>query len=269
MTIRAAVESLTREWRFKRRLPREFGCAAVWVSPAGGLRYLLRRMSSIDPELLGLAKEFVRAGDVVWDVGANVGLFTVASASLAGAQGRVVACEPDEWLITLLRRSAREQSRTAAPITIVPVAVAKELDVRTFCIAKRARATNFLAGYGSSQTGGVSEERCVFTAPLDWLSERLPPPDVLKIDVEGAELEVLQGAARLLSDERPVILCEVSEAAAVGVSALLQAHGYIVCDGSKPSTDRIPLHRAPWSTVAFPRERAGANGRVQLRSESA
>jgi FkbM family methyltransferase len=222
-------------------------------------------MRSIDPELLGLAKEVVRAGDVVWDVGANLGLFAVASASLAGARGRVVACEPDEWLITLLRQSVQDQDSGTAPITIVPAAIARELGVRTFCIAKRARATNFLAGYGSSQTGGVSEERCVIAVPLDWLSERLPPPDVLKIDVEGAELEVLQGATQLLTAKRPIVLCEVSEDASPEVSALLEAHDYIVYDGSRPSSERVPLRRAPWSTLGFPREVAGANGVTQLR----
>ncbi len=265
MTIRGTVESLTRDWRFKRRLPPELGRAPLWVSPAGGLRYLFKPMRSIDPELLGLAREVVRAGDVVWDIGANLGLFAVASASLAGARGRVVACEPDEWLITLLRQSIKDQNAGTAPITIVPAAVARELGVRTFCIAKRARATNFLAGYGSSQTGGVSEERCVIAVPVDWLSERLPPPDVLKIDVEGAELEVLQGATQLLKTKRPIVLCEVSADASLKVSALLGAHDYIVCDGSHPSSERVPLSRAPWSTLAFPREVVDASGVMRLR----
>jgi FkbM family methyltransferase len=177
----------------------------------------------------------------------------------------VIACEPDEWLVGLLRRSVRDQTAVAAPITIVPAAIARELGLRSFCIAKRARATNFLAGYGSSQTGGVSEERCVIAIPLDWLNERLPSPDVLKIDVEGAELEVLQGATKLLSTRRPIVVCEVSEEGSRDVTALLQSHGYTLFDGSKPRLERTPLDRAPWSTLAFPREVVDSNGFAQLR----
>jgi FkbM family methyltransferase len=260
VAIRRTVESLTREWRFKRRLPKDLGHAPLWVSAAGGLRYLFKRMRSIDPELLGLAREVVRPGDVVWDIGANVGLFAVAAAILAGARGRVIACEPDEWLVALLRRSANDQDRAAAPITIVSAAVAKELGLRGFCIAKRSRATNFLTGYGSSQTGGVAEERCVIAVPLDWLAAQLPPPNVLKIDVEGAELEVLQGAANLLTTSRPIVVCEVTETGSREVAALLKSHGYVLFDGSKPSHERDQLDLAPWSTLAVPREILDTDG---------
>jgi hypothetical protein len=97
-SVRSTLERITGQWRFKRRLPASFGRAPLWVSPSSGLRYLLKPMTAIDPELLGLIQEFVRPGDCVWDVGANVGLFSVAAARIAGRQGRVVAVEPDAWL---------------------------------------------------------------------------------------------------------------------------------------------------------------------------
>src|SRR5262249_37577808 len=147
-----------------------------------------------------LAVEFVRPGKVVWDIGANSGIFAFAAANLTGSSGSVVAFEPDTWLVQLLRRSARIQ-RDAGPVQVVAAAVAKDCDLRTFNIAQRSRAANFLDGYDtvarSRQTGGVAERHTVVTLTLDWLAERLPAPDVIKIDVEGAELEVLQGGERL------------------------------------------------------------------------
>jgi FkbM family methyltransferase len=268
MTVRRTLEVLTRSWRFKRHLPPEFGGAALWVSPAGGLRYLFKRMRSIDPELLRLAAEVVRTGDVVWDVGANVGLFSVASASLAGASGRVIAYEPDDWLVGLLRRSAKSRGPIAAPITIVPVAIAQDVELRTFCIAKRARATNFLAGYGTTQTGGIAEQRSVMAVPLDWLSKRLPTPNVLKIDVEGAELEVLKGATSLLTVARPIILCEVGLDTSLEVASLLKKFDYVVCDGAIPISDRSHLNAAPLSTLAFPSEMLGAGAPLSRSSGS-
>ncbi len=167
-------------------------------------------MDSVDPALCGLAREFVARDHVVWDVGANIGLLSFASAHLAGGTGKVFAFEPDAWLVQLLRHSASIQPPSSAPVQIVPVAVASACDLRTFNIAVRSRATNSLAGYGHNQTGGIAEQQTVMTVALDWLAERLPLPDVIKIDVEGAELEVLNGAIGLLKRKAPTVLCEVS-----------------------------------------------------------
>lgn len=250
--IRKAAEKLTRGLRFPRKLPKEFGSNPIWVSPSAGLRYLLRPLAEIDPMLFRLAKEFVKAGDVVWDIGANVGLFTFSAASLAGKNGLVVALEPDTWLVQLLRRSARLQSGESAVVRVVPAAVAQSVDLRTFHIASRSRAANFLNGYGSTQTGGSAEEQIVITVSLDWLAERFPLPNVLKIDVEGAELEVLQGAESLLTKTRPTLLCEVSPEASPAVTKFLLGHGYRLYDGEVQDHQRRELEIAPWITVAIP-----------------
>src|SRR5205807_3129748 len=137
--------------------------------------------------------------------GANVGLFAFSSAYLSGPRGLVVALEPDAWLVQLLRRSSIGQPASCAPVHIVPAAVAQSVGLRTFNIAARSRSTNSLNGYGSTQTGGIAEEQIVMTVSLDWLSERYLLPDILKIDVEGAELEVLKGAEALFEKRRPVL----------------------------------------------------------------
>src|SRR5437870_1265436 len=97
--LRSLAERLTRSLRFKRRLPGAFGRVPIWVSPSAGLKYLFRSMSNVDPALLQLVSEFVAADHVVWDVGANVGLFSFAAAFQAGPRGLVVSVEPDVWLV--------------------------------------------------------------------------------------------------------------------------------------------------------------------------
>ncbi|HXU38816.1 MAG TPA: FkbM family methyltransferase [Blastocatellia bacterium] len=209
-------------------------------------------MKEIDCVLFNLAREFVHKDNVVWDVGANVGLFAFSAAYLAGANGLVVALEPDEWLVQLLRRSSRAQSPVCAPVHAVPAAVAEAVDLRTFHIAARSRATNSLKGYGSTQTGGVAEEQIVVTVTLDWLSERYALPDVLKIDVEGAELEVLRGAEVLLERKRPIVLCETSGETSSEVTKLLLKKGYRIYNGEIPKGERKELRAAPWTTIALP-----------------
>lgn len=207
-------------------------------------------MEAVDPELSALAVEFVRAGDVVWDVGANVGLFTFSAAHLAGPKGQVVALEPDVWLVQLLRRSAAIQSAQSAQVRIVSAAVANSCDLREFSIARRSRAANFLTGYDSTQTGGVSEKQTTVCLTLDWLSHRLPIPGIVKIDVEGAEFEVLEGAVGLLESHHPIILCEVSSESSRKVTELLKDHRYQIYDAQVPCNHRHALDLAPWSTIA-------------------
>jgi FkbM family methyltransferase len=209
-------------------------------------------MAQVDPGLFRLAAELVRPGAVVWDVGANVGLFSFAAAHLAGARGSVAAFEADSWLVGLLRRSAAIQPPSSAPVQVVPAAVAGSCGLRSFNISSRSRSSSFLSGYGSSQAGAVAERQTVVALSLDWVAERLPPPDVLKIDVEGAELEVLEGATRLLEARRPVLLCEVSAPRSAEVAALLRGRGYRVLDGDEAPARRGDLAAAPWTTLALP-----------------
>jgi FkbM family methyltransferase len=96
-----------------------------------------------------------------------------------------------------------------AIIKVVMAAVASEISLRQFSIATSSRASNALAEYGSSQMGGVREQQIVATFYLDWLVKKLPRPNIIKIDVEGAEIEVLRDLSYTLNEVRPLILCEV------------------------------------------------------------
>jgi FkbM family methyltransferase len=251
--FRGVAELFTRRLVFRRRMPAEFGAGSIYVSPAAGLKFLCKPLEHADPPLLALARDYVHAGDVVWDVGANVGLFTFAAASRAGPSGKVFALEADDWLIGLLRKSARLSAPGRAPVVPIGVAVAEECGLREFQLATRSRASNALAGYGHSQTGGFREKRMVVAVSLDWLLEFLPPPAFVKIDVEGAEPEVLQGASRLIDRCRPRIACEVPGQVRERIAEFFFARDYYLIDGDLPLERRTPLSLPVWNTVALPR----------------
>lgn len=250
--LRQLAERVSRDWTFRRRLPADFGHAPIVVTPSAGLRYVTRRMDSVDPVLMRLAREFVTPGAVVWDVGANVGLFSFAAASLAGPSGQVIALEPDTWLVQLLRRSARMQSEQSAPVKVVPAAVAEAPAHRTLCLAQRSRAANYLSEYGTIQTGGNREDQTIVALNLDWMTGFAPLPSLIKIDVEGAEVEVLHGARKLFDECRPVVICEVIPATAAAVTEFFTSRGYDILDGERPREHRRPLETAPWCTLAIP-----------------
>ncbi len=249
MRLRSALERATHRFVVRRRLPPPFAGARIYVSTEGGLRYLTRGMARADPPLLRLAREVVRPGSTVWDIGANVGLFSFAAAVAAGPRGHVLAVEPDPVMAGLLRRSAAENPGHAR-VEVVPAAVSDEISVARFHVARRNRATNHLAGFGSGQAGGVRSTDLVLTVTLDWLAARFPVPDVVKIDVEDAEMAVLAGGGELLT-ACPTIICEVTARNSAPVWQLLDSRGYTLYDGDQPQPDRVPMDTAPFNTLAM------------------
>jgi FkbM family methyltransferase len=149
----------------------------------------------------------VREGDVVYDIGANVGFFTLLAASLAGRSGAVYAFEPLPHNLAFLRRHlAVNDDANAAEVHVMDVALSSASGVARFATATSA-AMGRLADIGDLE---------VRTETIDELvsSGRIAPPRFMKIDVEGAEHAVLTGAAATLARERPVLL--------------LSTHGYEV-----------------------------------------
>src|SRR2546421_503378 len=106
--MRRVAERLSRGVVMTRRMPARFGGSRIYVSPeGGGLRFWRPGLEQCDPTLFRLVEEFVRPGDTVWDIGANMGLLTFAAAHVAGPKGRVVAIEPDVEMARLLLMSRR------------------------------------------------------------------------------------------------------------------------------------------------------------------
>jgi FkbM family methyltransferase len=188
-------------------------------------------------------------------------LFSVAAAALAGPRGQIFAFEADLDVARLLLETARlPANRCFAPISVLSLAVARNTGIASFAIASRARASNALAGFGASQMGGIAEVRLVPAMSLDDLRAALPAPTALKIDVEGAELLVLEGAQRVLKQDRPVVLCEVSHENNQAIATLLMNAGYRIFDGERQQATPAQgtTGMAPWNTIAIPAELAFA-----------
>ncbi len=226
MLLRSLAERLSRNVVLRRRLPSDLGGSVIYVTPDSALRYWYWNLDKVDADLLDLVRSFVPKGAVVWDIGANVGLFALACASRAHT---VVAVEPDVWLASLLARSAAQHEN----MRILSAAVAESIGLLEFNIAQRGRSANFVSGFGTTQTGGCRSKQTVVAITLDWLAERFPLPNVLKIDVEGMEAKVLAGAEQLLRRSRPMIISEVLAQNAAAVTELLTTAGYRLYDKNK------------------------------------
>jgi FkbM family methyltransferase len=157
---------------------------------------------------------FVRSGDTVLDVGANVGAHAVFLSHLVGMRGRVLAFEPLPANIDALNQTLRRRGRFAN-VSIFPLAVGNpESASRT--VTMKVPVEDLTQASLQRQTMGSWEGMAdvrEFSVPLASLDaektvQSLQHLEFVKIDVEGGELDVLRGASYTLSRHLPLIYCE-------------------------------------------------------------
>lgn len=258
-SLRQIAEYCSRHVTFTRRLPRRLGSLRLRVSPGASLIYYRGLQQPNFDDLYDFAENYVRPGQTVWDIGANMGVFSFAAAARAGLGGRVLSLEPDLWSARLLLASRRMNHGLCAPLDVLTVAISDTASLVRLNIPERSRAAAHLeitaGGSGSEMTGGVREQFLVPTVTLDWLAAHYPAPDVLKIDVDGNEARVLRGGENLLRERRPVILTEVYERNADEVTSLLLSLGYTLYDFSHGDRSKAPITRTAYNTLALPSTR--------------
>jgi len=214
---------------------------ALWLARRDDLgEHLL--FGRFENEELAFVRRFLKPGMVVLDIGAHQGLYTLLASKQVGRAGRVFAFEPSprerralRWHLILNR---------CLNVAVQPFAVARDDGEADLYVVQ------------GSQTGcnslrppdvvGATSMASVRTISLDsWMRrENVSRVDFIKLDVEGAELEVLEGATRLLEwRPRPVALVEVQDVRtapwgyrAGEILRLLEAKGYtwleLSADGS-------------------------------------
>ncbi|MCC6436723.1 MAG: FkbM family methyltransferase [Acidimicrobiales bacterium] len=173
-------------------------------------------IGSNEPAVQDLFARVIRPGMVVYDVGANVGFFTVLAARLTGAGGFVYAFEPDLDNARLVRANLAANDFNQALVVARAVGPATGMSV-----LQVARYSGGHALAGAAAPPDKVHEVAVETVSLDdFLTQAgVQPPDFVKIDVEGFELPVLDGMARLLREHRPGLLIELDDATRAGHDA--------------------------------------------------
>lgn len=254
--IRRLFKRWSRDKTVRRRLDDRVGGHPLIVSPDAALAYL--RPGPIVSTLTWLAARFIGPGDQVWDLGANVGVFSFAAAARGGS---VLAVEPDPFLAGLLRRSARLQENRELDVEVLSVAMSSRFDLATFAIAERGRASNSLLEVRSRVTaGGVRDRLTVPLLTLDMLASVRTPPSFLKIDVEGAELDVLTGGRVVLEERRPLVYLEVGREDQEEAGRRLGLAGYrlFTVKGSSASDEIVEVPTCGFDTLAIPEEKVEA-----------
>ncbi len=175
-------------------------------------------------ELLG---QLLRPGDVVVDAGANIGTHTVYFSQAVGSQGRVIACEPQRHTFHLLCTNVTLSGQQNTEC--LPLALGANRDQLFIPTLDPTQEMNFGSLGLEGHESGTGQRVQVW--PLDDLAEELGLDRcrLIKIDVEGMEVQVLRGAAAFIQRHRPMLFVENNQEknSALLVQAL-QEMGYLL-----------------------------------------
>ena len=198
----------------------------TWVVGAGDNNGFW--LGSYELETQRVLEQNTRPGDVVYDIGANVGFYTLLASFLVGKQGRVYAFEPFPANVGFIKKH---------------ISLNKIINVSVFdmAIADKEDVMFFKTGINSAE-GKLSNEGDlkVNVMPLDSMvrDKIIPPPQIMKIDVEGAELKLFEGAREMIKKYRPkIILSTHGDNIHVACINWLRSMGY--CLQAIPSTESL------------------------------
>jgi FkbM family methyltransferase len=152
-------------------------------------------LGSYDYSRQTLFSKIIKEGSTVYDVGAHVGFYTLLFSTLVGPKGKVFAFEPSPRNICYLKRHLK--LNCCDNVEVIEAAVT-EKDGIAFFEEGIPRSTDHLATKGNFTVKTVSLDNLV-------LEGRIPVPDYIKINAEGAELLVISGAKRILENYNPTI----------------------------------------------------------------
>lgn len=152
--------------------------------------------------------QHLKPGNVFYDIGANVGFFSIIAAKLVGDKGKVYAFEPGEGNASSIRHNARLNNFNH--IEVIEKAVSHTSGEGQLLLAKYSGGHALATADAPPDLAG---EVTVDLVSIDDLiaQNKIAPPNFVKIDVEGAELDVLKGMTETIKTARPAIIYEVDD----------------------------------------------------------
>lgn len=201
--MRALLARATRRWRHREHIIRRGAATGLRINLHGSRpSYVL---GIAEPDTQRLLEAWLRPGAVFYDLGANVGFFSLIASQLVGPEGHVYALEPSPATARALRSNVVRNG--LGNVTVIEAAAGRDdgtawLDPGEGDVSQSARLSE------DGQTGGLP----VRVVSIDTLvRDGARPPDVVKIDVEGAEADAVHGMRVSLAANRPSIVCEIHQ----------------------------------------------------------
>lgn len=197
------MASTTRRWRRREHVIRRGAAAGLRINLQGSRPSYVFGIA--EPETQRLIGSWLRPGAVFYDLGANVGFFSLIASRLVGPDGHVYAFEPSPTTARALRANILRNG--LGNVTVIEAAAGRE-DGSAWLDPGDGEASQSARLLAEGGRGGLE----VRVMAIDtFVREGARPPDVVKIDVEGAEEDVVLGMCATLASHRPSVVCEIHQ----------------------------------------------------------
>jgi len=176
-------------------------------------------LGTYEPYMQRAFLSFVCPGAIVYDVGANAGFHSLFCGLLVGSSGKVIAFEPNPKNCASIERQILVNP--GIPVSIFPCA-----------LSDRCGTVGLVTSRGSRQcyvsdVGEISVEARTIDSLIN--EGHIPPPELIKIDVEGHEEQVIKGSMDTLQRYKPVVLCDYNDDTTLPrMTGLLMPLGYTI-----------------------------------------
>lgn len=162
-------------------------------------------MGLYEPHVAELIVDILGPGDVFYDVGANAGYFSLIASKAVGREGKVVIFEPVPFNIDVIKKQIK--ANNLCNCILEPVALSSSAGTASLVVPNRnanAHLTDFVSNHFI--TNDNDKIIHVETNTLDHYIDKYPSPNLIKMDIEGAEVEALIGASLTLTSCAPTFI---------------------------------------------------------------
>lgn len=204
-------------------------------------------LGSYETGLQAASRDWIRPGMVIYDAGANIGYTSILMARQTGQAGKVFAFEALPANLERLRANL-ELNGLQDRVTVIPAAVVEAVGQVEFLVSRSGgmgKASGSAGRQeplytGSIQVDGIALDEFVF-------QQGQPPPDLVKLDIEGGEVLALPGMERILGDCRPIIFLELHGPAAAQLAwEMLTGNAYRLCRMERGYAQLTSLEQLNW-----------------------
>lgn len=214
-------------------------------------------LGTYENEIQQAIVNLVKPGEIIYDIGANIGFLTLLFAKMTGPSGHVYAFEAFPENIMRLTNNI-ERNGFQNWTTVIPAAVLNKTGPVEFFIGpstnvgkvKGSAGRDSISYEGSIQVEGISIDEYIQRS-------RIPPPNIIKLDIEGGEVLALPGMQELLKNHHPIVMIEIHGREASQVAwDMLRMEKYKICRIQSSFPEVKDFQDLNWKSyiVAFPND---------------
>jgi FkbM family methyltransferase len=209
----------------------------IFIDPIGNWQKEIIN-GEYDKFIFDYLKKIDLKNKIIFDIGSHIGYHTLCFAELVGNEGRVISFEPNIFNLDRIRLNLEENNNLSSRIKVVTKAVSNKIGEEDFVFSEKVdKGTSSGSFLGNANTFwekdlyeksyGFARKKVETITIDDFANDNELMPDLIKLDIEGAEHLALEGAQKILASKKPILLIEVHSIFNMyKVSALLNIFAY-------------------------------------------